>query len=144
MSEVPLYGGIPLLVTHGGRADMFTLLSQHRGTSLIRNCHPVGPYSRTLPRLLWPFYRGGSFLYERGTPVQTVASSNAASTRLLGRSDSCLCLSRNKSVVQGNLADLLTRVTREGFIAELGIRPDEGRIDGSGLVPGSASVAINL
>ena len=25
----------------------------YRGTSLIRNRHPVGPYSRTLPKLLW-------------------------------------------------------------------------------------------
>jgi len=25
----------------------------YRGTSLIRNRHPVGPYSRTMPRLLW-------------------------------------------------------------------------------------------
>ena len=25
----------------------------NRGTSLIRNRHPVGPYSRTMPRLLW-------------------------------------------------------------------------------------------
>ena len=24
-----------------------------QGTSLIRNRHPVGPYSRTMPRLLW-------------------------------------------------------------------------------------------
>ena len=26
---------------------------EHRATSLARNCHPVGPYSRTMPRLLW-------------------------------------------------------------------------------------------
>ena len=25
----------------------------YRGTSLIRNRHPEGPYSRTMPRLLW-------------------------------------------------------------------------------------------
>jgi len=25
----------------------------YRVTSLIRNRHPVGPYSRTMPRLLW-------------------------------------------------------------------------------------------
>jgi len=25
----------------------------HRGTSLIRNCPPLGPYSRTMPRALW-------------------------------------------------------------------------------------------
>ena len=27
--------------------------SQYRGTSLIRNCPPLGPYSRTMPRALW-------------------------------------------------------------------------------------------
>ena len=27
-------------------------LADYRGTSLIRNHHPVGPYSRTMPRLL--------------------------------------------------------------------------------------------
>ena len=27
----------------------------YRGTSLIRNCTPLGPYSRTMPRVLrWP------------------------------------------------------------------------------------------
>ena len=25
----------------------------YRGTSLIRNCAPLGPYSRTVPRALW-------------------------------------------------------------------------------------------
>ena len=30
----------------------FTKRDAHRGTSLIRNCHPVGPCSRTLPRAL--------------------------------------------------------------------------------------------
>ena len=25
----------------------------YRGTSLIRNCPPLGPYSRTMPRALW-------------------------------------------------------------------------------------------
>ena len=28
-------------------------LRVYRGTWLIRNGHPVGPYSRTMPRLLW-------------------------------------------------------------------------------------------
>ena len=38
MSEVPLYGG----------------------TSLIRNRHPVGPFRRTMPWLLWRSYGGAS------------------------------------------------------------------------------------
>ena len=57
----------------------------NRGTSLMRNRHPVGPCSRTMPGLLWrsygrgrflmsevPLYGrvlGGAFCYERGTPV---------------------------------------------------------------------------
>ena len=27
--------------------------TMYRGTSLIRNHHPRGPYSRTMPRALW-------------------------------------------------------------------------------------------
>ena len=44
--------------------------SDYRGTSLKRNSHPVGPYSRTMPRGscggpadVW----GGAISYERGT-----------------------------------------------------------------------------
>ena len=33
----------------------------HRGTSLIRNCAPLGPSSETLPRALWKFQEGGGF-----------------------------------------------------------------------------------
>jgi len=29
------------------------LLGWYRGTSLIRKCHPLGPYSRTMLRALW-------------------------------------------------------------------------------------------
>ena len=42
---------------------------RYRGTSLIRNCHPVGPYSRTMPRALRGSW-GGAFSSERGTPVE--------------------------------------------------------------------------
>jgi len=35
---------------------------RYRGASLIRNRHLVGPYSRTMPRLLWWSYGGGRFL----------------------------------------------------------------------------------
>jgi len=34
----------------------------YRGTSLIRNCLPLGPYSRTMPRALWGPYEGVRFL----------------------------------------------------------------------------------
>jgi len=34
----------------------------YRGTSLIRNRHPVGPYRRNMPRLLWRSTGGGGFL----------------------------------------------------------------------------------
>ena len=34
----------------------------YRGTSLKRSRHPVGPYSRTVPRLLWRSWGGGGFL----------------------------------------------------------------------------------
>jgi len=35
--------GTPLIVEDG----------VYRGTSLIRNSAPLGPYSRTIPRVLW-------------------------------------------------------------------------------------------
>ena len=36
------------------------------GTSLIRNCPPLGPYSRPMPRPLWWSWGGGAVSYERG------------------------------------------------------------------------------
>ena len=36
--------------------------SVYSGTSLIRNRHPVGPYNRTMPRLLWRSWRRRRFL----------------------------------------------------------------------------------
>ena len=42
---------------------------RYRGTSLIRNRNPLGPYSRTTPRALWRSYGGGGDSLERGTPV---------------------------------------------------------------------------
>ena len=33
-----------------------------RGTLLIRNSAPLGPYSRTVPRVLWGSYGVGLFL----------------------------------------------------------------------------------
>ena len=34
----------------------------YRGTSLIRNRAPLGPYTRTMPRVLWWSWGGGLFL----------------------------------------------------------------------------------
>ena len=34
----------------------------YRGTWLIRNSAPLGPYSRGMPRALWCSYVGGHFL----------------------------------------------------------------------------------
>ena len=54
MSEVPLY---PVdLIVHGPLADYCQVdnqLSWYRGTSLTRNTLLLGPYSRTIPRVLW-------------------------------------------------------------------------------------------
>ena len=54
MSEVSLYRS----VTFGAErlADLVSpnrVRQDYRGTSLIRNRHPVGPYSRPSPRALW-------------------------------------------------------------------------------------------
>ena len=48
----------------GGRAgtDEAVRAPPYRGTSLIRNCPPLGPYSRTMPRALWKSQGGGGFL----------------------------------------------------------------------------------
>jgi len=42
---------------------------RHRVTPLIRKRHPIGPYSRTMPRALWKSYGEAAVSYERGTPV---------------------------------------------------------------------------
>ena len=40
------------------------------GTLLIRNTPLLGPYNRTIPRVLWRSYGGGGAVsYERGSPV---------------------------------------------------------------------------
>ena len=41
----------------------------YRCTSLIRNTHLLGPYSRTMPRAPWWSWGGGGVSYERGTTV---------------------------------------------------------------------------
>ena len=47
MSEVPLYS------VSGGVTNADVTPIEYRGTSLIRNRYPLGPYSRTMPRALW-------------------------------------------------------------------------------------------
>ena len=37
----------------GFELSTWTRRMAHRGTSLIRNCTPLGPYSRPIPRALW-------------------------------------------------------------------------------------------
>ena len=39
--------------------DILRNLKEGVGVSLTRNRHPVGPYSKTMPRLLWQSSRGG-------------------------------------------------------------------------------------
>ena len=41
----------------------------YRGTSLISDTPLLGPYRRTLPRVLWWSFGGGGISHERGTPV---------------------------------------------------------------------------
>ena len=65
MSEVPLLQqrrneGAWVHSSRPFRGD--TLARGYRGTSLIRNRVPLGPYSRTMPRALWWPYEVGGFL----------------------------------------------------------------------------------
>jgi len=64
MSEVPLYTLRPVLPSvkalpqprrgYMHAAVMVSIkVSLYRGTSLIRNSAPLGPYSRAMPRALW-------------------------------------------------------------------------------------------
>ena len=45
----------------------------YRATLLIRNSAPLGPYSRTMPRVLWKPQGGMVVSYARGTPVMKFA-----------------------------------------------------------------------
>ena len=48
------------------KARVFQIKSKmaavYRGTSLIRNCADLGPYSRDMSRALWRSWEGGLFL----------------------------------------------------------------------------------
>ena len=49
--------------------------AQYRDTSPMKNCSPLGPYSRPVPRALWWFWgAGGALSYERGSPVRVPSS----------------------------------------------------------------------
>ena len=41
---------------------------EYRGTSLMRNSAPLGPYSRTMPRALW-WYQGGGLVLMSEVPL---------------------------------------------------------------------------
>ena len=59
MSEVPLYMAAMLIST---QASLLSADASYRGASLIRNCAPLGPYSRIMPRALWWANGGGRFI----------------------------------------------------------------------------------
>ena len=44
-------------------------LSTHRGTSLIKDCPPIGPYSRNMHRALWRSLGGVQFVMSE-VPLQ--------------------------------------------------------------------------
>ena len=59
MGEVPLYMAAMLILK---QASLLSENASYRGTSLIRNCAPLGPYSRIMPRALWWPSGGGRFI----------------------------------------------------------------------------------
>ena len=59
------------------------LLDRCRVTSLMRKRAPLGPYSRTIPGVLWWSLGGGSICYERDTPVEAEAAQVVALERRL-------------------------------------------------------------
>ena len=50
------------------------IIAVYRGTSLIKNSAPLGPYSRNMFRALWWSYGGGALSYERGAHVRADGS----------------------------------------------------------------------
>ena len=51
------------------------LTNLYRGTSLIRDCHLVGPYRGTMLGLLWRSRGGAAVSYERSSPVSNRAGA---------------------------------------------------------------------
>ena len=50
-------------------AGAHTVLRAYRGTSLISNQPPIGPYGRSMPRALWRPWGGGLFVMSE-VPLQ--------------------------------------------------------------------------
>jgi len=48
----------------------------YRGTSLIRNTLFLGPYNRTIPRILWCSQGGGGFLWSRYSCIAAERTGN--------------------------------------------------------------------
>ena len=75
MSEAPLQAGAAELgdprTLDGPRCLLEGVAFRHpyMVTSLIRNCPPIGTYSRTMPRALWKPSGGRAVSYERGYRV---------------------------------------------------------------------------
>ena len=58
-----------------GSRGTVSCLQYHRGTSLIRNSLPLGPYGRTMPRALWWPYWGVTVSDERGSSARVASGS---------------------------------------------------------------------
>ena len=64
MEELTFEQALQVCRAENVRSDLY------RATSLIQNCHSLGPYSRHIRRALrWSQGGGGALSYERGTPV---------------------------------------------------------------------------
>jgi len=55
----------------------------YRGTFLIRKRHPIGPYSRPVPRALWWSWGGGPFLMSE-VPLYYTSSPSDKLPRVAG------------------------------------------------------------
>ena len=53
----------------------------YRGTSPTGNRHPLGPYSRPVPRTLLCSWEGGAFFYGRATPVHRFLTRDPVSIK---------------------------------------------------------------
>ena len=93
MSEVPLHvhAWMPTSFHQSQSPQLLLSCEKCRGTSLIRNRLPSGPYSKALLRALWKSSGGGRFLVNEVPGVCTHTSHQAPSGFFL--KDSCfLCM----------------------------------------------------
>ena len=67
MSEVPLYMEVGPAARPRDWGECGAV--HYRGTTLIRNPPLLGPYSRTIPRVLWWSLGMAAVSHERGSPV---------------------------------------------------------------------------